>query len=33
VALYNLWEPGTFLLIIASLLYLIVWGWRGLVEK
>lgn len=33
VALYNLWEPGTFILITVSLVYLIGWGWRGLEER
>ncbi len=32
VALFNLWEPATFLLIGAALLYLLVWGRRALNE-
>jgi len=31
VALFNYWEPATFILISASLLFLIIWGRRALV--
>jgi len=31
VALFNLWEPATFILIAASLIFLIIWGRRALV--
>lgn len=30
VALYNVWAPSTFILITASLAYLVIWGWRRL---
>jgi predicted MFS family arabinose efflux permease len=32
VALYNIWEPGTFILIAAALAYLILWGSRALAD-
>jgi hypothetical protein len=32
VALFNWWEPATFILIGAALLYLIIWGRRSLEE-
>jgi hypothetical protein len=31
VALFNWWEPATFILIAASLLFLMIWGRRALV--
>jgi MFS family permease len=31
VALFNYWEPATFILISVSLLFLIIWGRRALI--
>ncbi len=33
VALYNFWAPGTFAIMIAALVFLIVWGRRKLVDS
>ena len=33
VALYNVWAPATFILITASLSYLVIWGWRTLADE
>jgi MFS family permease len=33
VALYNAWAPATFILITASLSYLVIWGWHTLADE
>jgi hypothetical protein len=33
VALYNAWAPATFILMTIALVYLILWGWRGLNDQ